>query len=223
MNKKFLLPALSLVILSTSAISCLAEDIDCPEKQMPQKECPHKMLPKDCPHKKGEFGCPNKMPPKHFKHMISPEEHKAQMEAKKAEFDKRLNLSEEQKKTIEANKIKDREKMTPIIKEIREKQKAFRDIDKNANLTIEQKQKEKQKVKAEIKALKTQADEYRKENMKNFENILTPKQKAEFEKIKKEQKQEMEKKRIKHIEEMEKFHNDQLKRLQEEKKNPSKF
>ena len=178
------------------------------------------------------MGFHHKMPPKHFKHMPprgefkNPKfsaEHKARMEAKKAEFEKRLNLTEEQKQTIEANKIKDREKMAPIMKDIREKQKSFREIDSNANLTVEQKEKEKQKVKAEIKALKGQADKYRQENMKSFENVLTPQQKTEFEKIKKEQKQEMEKKRIEHIEKMEQFHKDQLKKLQEAKKNPPKF
>ena len=214
MNKKLLLPALSLMILSTSAMTCMAADVDCPEKQ------------------KAPIGFHHKMPPKHFKHMPprgefkNPKfsaEHKARMEAKKAEFEKRLNLTEEQKQTIEANKIKDREKMAPIMKDIREKQKSFKEIDSNANLTVEQKEKEKQKVKAEIKALKGQADKYRQENMKSFENVLTPQQKTEFEKIKKEQKQEMEKKRIEHIEKMEQFHKDQLKKLQEAKKNPPKF
>ena len=208
MNKKLLLSALSLMILSTSAMNCMAADVDCPEKQ------------------KSPMAFHHKMPPKHFKKMpprkFSPEQ-KAQMEAKKAEFEKRLNLTEEQKQTIEANKIKDREKMAPIMKEIREKQKSFKAIDENANLTAEQKQKEKQQVKAEIKALKAQADKYRQDNMKSFENVLTPQQKAEFEKIKKEQKQEMEKKRIEHIEKMEKFHKAQLKKLQEAKKNPPKF
>ena len=119
------------------------------------------------------------MPPRgEFKNPKFSAEHKARMEAKKAEFEKRLNLTEEQKQTIEANKIKDREKMAPIMKDIREKQKSFRAIDTNPDLTAEQKQKEKQKVKAEIKALKVQADKYRQENMKNFENVLTPQQKT---------------------------------------------
>ena len=218
MNKKLLLPALSLMILSTTSIACIAEDIECPKKEMAKKECPHK---------KGEFGCPHKMrhkhmmpPPADYKQHKFSAEHKAEMEAKKVEFEKRLNLTEEQKQTIEANKIKDKEKMAPIMKDIREKQKSFRAIDTNPNLTAEQKEKEKQKVKTEIKALKTQADKYRQENMKNFENVLTPQQKAEFEKIKKEA---MEKKRIEHIEKMENFHKNELKKLQEAKKNPPKF
>ena len=216
MNKKLLLPALSLMILSTSAMTCMAEDFDCPEKQNPPMAFNH-----------------HKMPPKHFKHFMPPKgdfkphkmtpEAKAEIQAKKAEFEKRLNLTEEQKQTIEANKIKDKEKMAPIMKDIREKQMSFRAIDTNPNLTAEQKQQEKQKVKAEIKALKLEADKCRQENMKSFENVLTPQQKAEFEKIKKEQKAEVEKKRIEHIEKMEKFHKDQLKKLQEAKKNPPKF
>ena len=51
MNKKLLLPALSLMILSTSAMTCMAQDFDCPEKQKPPMAFHHKM------------------PPKHFKQM----------------------------------------------------------------------------------------------------------------------------------------------------------
>ena len=89
MNKKLLLPALSLMILSTSTMTCMAADVDCPEKQ------------------KAPMGFHHKMPPKHFKHMPprgefkNPKfsaEHKAQMEAKKAEFAKLLE-------TIDVNDV----------------------------------------------------------------------------------------------------------------------
>lgn len=216
MNKKLLLSVLSLMILSSVGSTCFAFDSDCPNPTHPMgmglKQ--HKMQPKYLKQKppRGEFK----------QNKISPEK-RAQMEAKRAEFEKRLNLTDEQKQTIEANKIKDREKMAPIMREIREKQRSFRTIDANTNLSQDQKQKEKQKVKSEIRALKLQADKCRQENMKSFENTLTPKQKSEFEKIKKEQRQEMEKKRIEHIEKMEKFHKERLKDLQEAKKNPPEF
>ena len=68
-------------------------------------------------------------------------------------------------------------------------------LETNQEIDEESKIKQKKELKNEIKELKLQADNCRKENMKNFEAILTEEQKIEFEKIKAEQKQEMEKRR----------------------------
>ena len=48
------------------------------------------------------------------------------------------------------------------------------------------------KIKSEVKALKLQADEIRKEDMKKFEEVLTPEQKVKFEEIKKEKRAQFE-------------------------------
>lgn len=172
MNKKLLISLFTMVILTSTATTSFAQ-VDSPqpstteiETQNTHKFPPHKF------HKKG----PN------------PEI----MKAKKAEFEKRLNLTEEQKKQIEENKIKDREKIKPIIDELRLKHHEYIKIDKDPNLSKEEKNKAKNELKQELKTLKMQADNCRKENMKNFEAILTPEQKKEFEKIKAEQKKKME-------------------------------
>ncbi len=134
---------------------------------------------------------------------------KADMEAKKAEFEKRLNLSEEQKNKIEQNRIKDREKIKPIIEEMKAKHKELRSIKEDETLSLEQKQKKIDKIGKDLKALRVKADNCRKENMKEFESILTKEQKNEFGKIKSEQKQKMEERR-KHFEQMKKEHQQRM-------------
>ena len=125
--------------------------------------------------------------PKHFD--------KAEMQAKKAEFENRLKLTEEQKKQIEDNKLQDREKMKPIIDEMKIKRQELKSIQEDSALTPEEKQKKIEETKASLKDLRTKAEELHKTNMANFETILTEKQKKEFTKIKNEQKKEMEKRR----------------------------
>ncbi len=120
---------------------------------------------------------------------------KAAMEAKKAEIDKRLKLTDEQKKQIEENKIKDREQLKPLMEQIKVKKQEIRDVIESTKLSDEEKSKKTAELLKELDALKTQANTLRKENMKNFESILTEKQKKEFEKIKKEQKKDIEKRK----------------------------
>ncbi len=120
---------------------------------------------------------------------------KAAMEAKKAEMEKRLKLTEEQKKQIEENKIKDREQLKPVMEQIKAKKQEIRDVIESTKLSDEEKTKKTDALLKELKALKVQANTLRKENMKNFESVLTEKQKKEFEKIKQEQKKEMKKRR----------------------------
>lgn len=140
-----------------------------------------------------------KLPPSEFKHgnfgMRPPFHSKEEMEAKKAEIDKRLNLTEEQKAQIEKNKEKDRNKIKPVIEKIRADRKELHEIYTNETLTRAEKDKKAAKVKKDLSKQKNLADKYRKENIKNFESVLTPEQKTEFAKIKQEQKEEMEKRK----------------------------
>lgn len=153
----------------------------------------------------------------HFhQHILTPEEiqnKKAAKEAKKAEFEKRLNLTDDQKKQIEANKTKDREAIMPIMKELHSKQIEYKNVEENKALSQAEKDKQKADIKAQIKNLKVQADNCRKQNLKNFESVLTPAQKSEFEKIKKEQKSKMEKAKKQHIKDMEKRHKEMMKKV----------
>ena len=120
---------------------------------------------------------------------------RAEMQAKKAEFEKRLKLTDEQKKKIEENKKADREKIKPIFEQIKLKDKEIREVIESTKLTDVQKSQKTKELMEEVKALKAQANELRKDNMNYFESVLTDKQKKEFEKIKKEQKKEMEKRK----------------------------
>ena len=140
-----------------------------------------------------------KLPPPEFKpgnfEMRPPFHSREEMEAKKAEIDKRLNLTEAQKAQIEKNKEKNKKKIKPVIDKIHADKKELHEIYGNETLTHAEKDKKAQKIKKDLKKQKTLADKYRKENIKNFEAVLTPEQKTEFEKIKQEQKAEMEKRK----------------------------
>ena len=178
MKKKFLMSALAtIVIVATSGMS-YAQDIYPQNKIEKKAEKPYKHLNKPhMPYYKGHHPS------------------KAEMEAKKAEFEKRLNLTEEQKKQIEENKIKDREKMKPIFDEMKSKRMEIMNIKKDNKLSDSEKVKKSAELEKDIIDLRVKADELRRENMKNFENILTKEQLEEFSKIKEEQKQHMEKMR----------------------------
>ncbi|MBQ3640454.1 Spy/CpxP family protein refolding chaperone [bacterium] len=190
MKNKIFLSVLTLLIFSSMAVCYGVEQAAVSKDSSKGCNCPvcDCKAPKDFP------------PPQKGHHMMPPPNQqdmkakKAEFEAKKAEFEKRLELTEEQKAQIRANKEKDRETMKPVIEQIRAKHIQYAKIDTDNSLSDEAKEKQKQELKKEIKALKVQADNLRKENMKHFESVLTEKQKKEFDKIKKEQKQEIEKK-----------------------------
>ena len=120
---------------------------------------------------------------------------KAEMEAKRIEFEKRLKLTDKQKQQIELQKQQDREKIKPIIEQIHLKKQEFNKIKNDSNLSQENKDKKLKEVRDDLRNLKIQTDTLRKENMQNFENILTEKQKKEFSKIKEEQRKEMDQRR----------------------------
>ena len=95
------------VMLSMNGISYANEGAEIQDKQPMKMERPHK----------GFDG------PRHYKFKGQPPS-KAEMEAKKAEFEKRLNLTEEQKVQIEKNKQKDKETMKPIFDKMKENKQA---------------------------------------------------------------------------------------------------
>ena len=186
MKNKIFLSALAVLVLSSMTVGYGAEQASVSKNC--SKEC--KCVKCACQHPKDI-----QAPPK-CHHMVPPpgaKMEKPDFAAKKAEFEKRLKLTDEQKAQIKANKEKDRETMKPLFEQIKVKHEKFREIDADKTLSAEAKEKQKQELKKEIKTLKTQADTLRKDNMKKFESLLTEKQKKEFEKIKKEQKKEMEK------------------------------
>ena len=120
---------------------------------------------------------------------------KEEMEAKKIEIEKRLNLTDSQKKKIESYKEKDREKIKPIIEKIKTNREEMRKVKFDPTISRSEKEKKIEKLQKERKSLKEKANKCREENMKNFESVLTPEQKEEFEKIKAEQRKQMEERR----------------------------
>lgn len=120
---------------------------------------------------------------------------KAEMQAKKLEFENRLNLTEEQKKKIDENRAKDRELMKPVFEEMKAKRHEMKMVDFDATLTPEQKTAKKEELQTQMKVLKEKANNVRENNMKNFESLLTDEQKKEFSKIREEQKKDMEKRK----------------------------
>ncbi len=197
MNKKILLS--SVIVLSALLAYNLSYAADAPadvnKKHAVQL---HKKMPP--PIFKGE--CKDG-----FRNMHPPFHSKEEMEAKRAEIDKRLNLTEEQKTQIEQNREKDRAKIKPVIEKIHADRKALHEIYSDEKLTQAEKDKKAEKIKKDLVKQKAQADKSRKENMKKFEAILTPEQKVEFEKIKQEQKAEMEKRKTEFEQKKKEFEN----------------
>lgn len=178
MKNKHTISIFAFIILIATSNKCFADS----NMQFSQNILPMKPImstldkQKQIPH-----------PPRHFS--------KEEMDAKKVEFEKRLNLTEEQKIQVEINKQNDKEKIKPIIDKLHQKKIDYKMIETNTNIDEQTKTKMKEELQNEIKELKFQADNCRKENMQRFEALLTDEQKIEFEKIKAEQKIELEKRK----------------------------
>lgn len=100
----------------------------------------------------------------------------------KAEFERRLNLTEAQKAKIEKNRKADMAKLKPIKEQIRAKKEAKFQIIKK----YEETNPDLIKLNKEIKALKEQEHKIMEANRKSFEALLTKEQKAELAKMKTE-------------------------------------
>ena len=113
---------------------------------------------------------------------------------RQAEFDKRLNLTDKQKTKAEEIRKQGFDKMKPIMEKTKEKSielKKLRDANnENNKAQIEQLHKE-------LQALKKEAHEIRQQNMKDFEAILTKKQKKELQTMKEEGRKKFEQERKK--------------------------
>ena len=101
-----------------------------------------------------------------------------------------LNLTEQQKAQVKANRIKSRKAMKPIMNSINDKREAILDV-MDSDLPKAQQEAKIKTLKSDIKALRQQADKIREQNMKDFESILTKEQKTKLEQFKKEHKPPM--------------------------------
>jgi len=104
-------------------------------------------------------------------------------EQAKQQFEKRLNLTEKQKKKAKTIHQKGLEKMKPLMSEIAQKRKELKALKESNDPAKEEKISQK---KEELKKLNDKAHKVRKKNGKDFEKILTKEQKTELEKMKAE-------------------------------------
>lgn len=102
---------------------------------------------------------------------------------RKAEFEKRLNLTDEQKAKAEQIHKQGFEKMKPIMEKIKQKHQELKALQAEQNEANKEKI---EQLRKELGALKKEAHEIRQQNMKDFDALLTKKQKKELDKIKEE-------------------------------------
>lgn len=111
---------------------------------------------------------------------------------KKAEFEKRLKLTDEQKAKAKALREKGHEEMKPIMDAIRVKREEIKTV-RLSRIAVQAQQEKIDKIRGEIRELNKKAHEIRMKNMKEFEAILTKKQLKELNKMKAEGRKKFEK------------------------------
>jgi Spy/CpxP family protein refolding chaperone len=109
----------------------------------------------------------------------------------KCNIEQKLKLTEAQKQKAEEIRKTSREQMRPIMQAIKTKQEQKEIIKNNHNMTAEAQCEQIEKLNAQISDLKKQAHDLRVKNEKEFESILTQKQKTELNKIKEQARKDM--------------------------------
>lgn len=129
------------------------------------------------------------------KQVTKVELHKADkppMHQNKADFGKKLNLSEAQKAQAKEIHQKGFEEIKPIMDKIQLKHEEIEAV-KRSSLAPEVQAEKIVQLRKEIRELKRQTREIQMKNMKEFESILTDEQKNELKKIKEEGRKNFEK------------------------------
>ena len=105
--------------------------------------------------------------------------------AHEAAFEQKLNLSEVQKLKARELRKAGHEKIEPVMKQIKAK-KQEAEMVRNSKLTVEAQEEKLTAIDKDLVVLQKQAQQIRKENMKEFESILTKDQKKTLKNMKKE-------------------------------------
>ena len=105
--------------------------------------------------------------------------------AKEAAFEQKLGLTEVQKLKAREQRKQGFEKMKPVMDQLKAKRQEADAIQK-AKISIEEKEAKLVVIDKEIADLEKQAAVIRKQNMKDFESLLTYKQKRTLKQMKKE-------------------------------------
>lgn len=134
-----------------------------------------------------------KKPPIERRAQQPPKFDKEKMAKKQAEFEAKLNLTEEQKAQAKEIRLKGHEEMKPIMEKMKAKKLEIDTVKANESITVGEQKAQLSKLFAEMKDLKKQARDLRIKNMQEFESILTDKQKKTLEKMKEEGKKNFKK------------------------------
>ena len=100
-------------------------------------------------------------------------------------FEKKLGLTEAQKEQARNIRFKGHMELGPVIQEIKLKKQEERMV-KMSRIAVVDQEKKLAKIDLELKALEKKAQDVRKKNMKEFESILTKKQRKILKDMKKE-------------------------------------
>ena len=113
----------------------------------------------------------------------------------KVNIEQKLKLTDEQKAQAKQLRMEGREQMEPIMNAIHTKYEQKELIKRSKDIKTQAKLEQIEKINAQIDALHKQARDLRLKNERDFEAILTQKQKKELDKIKAEARKNMAKNR----------------------------
>jgi hypothetical protein len=126
--------------------------------------------------------------------MPSPEQMQKIRKAHEAAFEQKLGLSEVQKLKARELRKAGHEKIKPIMQDIKAKKQEAEMI-RNSKLTVEAQEEKLVVIDKELATLEKQAQTIRKQNMRDFEAILTKDQKKTLKNMKKEGRKNFDKQR----------------------------
>ena len=111
--------------------------------------------------------------------------------AREAEFEQKLGLTEAQKAKAKELRIKGHKKMKPVMEELKAKKQEAQMI-KYSRMAVRMQEEKLAVLDKEIAELEKKANSIRKQNMKEFESILTKDQKKILQQMKQEGRQRFE-------------------------------
>ncbi len=117
---------------------------------------------------------------------------------RRAEFDKRLNLSEAQKAQAKEIREKGEKEMKPLFDAMRAKREEI-EVIKLSRVSTQMQEEQISEVRKDMAEIKKKMHAVRMQNMKEFEAILTKDQKNELEKMKQEGRKKFEQRRKNNI------------------------
>lgn len=104
---------------------------------------------------------------------------------REAAFEQKLGLTEAQKAKVKELRIEGRKKMKPVMEQIKLKKQEAKVV-KLSRISTQMQEEKLAVIDKELAALEKQAREIRKQNMKDFESILTKDQRKILKQMKKE-------------------------------------